>query len=178
MKAIIVILSLLCLSNAAQAHNRHHHRHRPSTGLILPGWPGLGAGWALQMPGKAYTLEQGRPGVVRARSGALAKVASSAVGAFQCVIDALEHEGYPVKFMGGLSAGHMRNSLHHVGLALDINQYARNVTKPHMPSNEISLAHSCGLTSGAEWRHGDSGHFQVGGSHYAGRRHNHRRARR
>jgi hypothetical protein len=52
-------------------------------------------------------------------------------------------------------------------LALDVNQVARNVTRPAMPSNEITLANSCGLISGAQWRWADSGHFQLGG--WAGR---------
>lgn len=101
--------------------------------------------------------------LIRSSSGATAYVAVRAQGSFQCLIGALEGEGYPIKFMGGQSSGHMRNSLHHSGMALDVNQYSRNVTKPHMPRNEITLANSCGLISGAQWRHGDSGHFQSGG---------------
>lgn len=108
-------------------------------------------------------------GTVRSRSGATAHVASHATGAFQCLVDRLEAQGYPVKFMGGWrKRGSVRRSLHPSGLALDINQYSRNVTRPRMPANEIELANSCGLISGAQWRHGDSGHFQVGG--WAGRR--------
>ena len=106
-------------------------------------------------------------GIVRASSGAVARVAAHATESFQCIVNKLEQNGYPVRFMGGLSSGHMRNSLHHVGLALDVNQIARNVTKPRMPGNEIELANSCGLISGAQWRHADSGHFQLGG--YSGR---------
>lgn len=117
-------------------------------------------------------------GIVRAASGATAHVASSATAAFQCVINALEAQGYPVKFMGGYAnGGHIRHSLHYSGLALDVNQLARGVTRPSMPSNEISLANSCGLVSGAQWANNDSGHFQLGGyagngrTHYASRRH-------
>jgi hypothetical protein len=102
-------------------------------------------------------------GIVRASSGAVARVAAHATESFQCIVNSLERHGYPVRFMGGLSSGHMRNSLHHVGLALDVNQIARNVTKPRMPSNEVELANSCGLVSGAQWRNADSGHFQLGG---------------
>jgi len=102
------------------------------------------------------------PGIVRAASGAVAHVASGATAAFQCVINALEQVGYPVRFMGGwASSGHMRHSLHYQGLALDINQIGRNVTRPQMPANEVALANGCGLTSGAQWRHADSGHFQL-----------------
>ena len=106
-------------------------------------------------------------GLVRASNGAVARVAGRATEPFQCIVNRLEQHGYPVRFMGGLSSGHMRNSLHHVGLALDVNQVSRNVTKPRMPGNEIELANSCGLVSGAQWRNADSGHFQLGG--YTGR---------
>lgn len=116
------------------------------------------------------------PGVIRAASGATARVAASATGAFQCLVDRLEAAGYPVRFMGGWRArGSVRGSLHPAGLALDVNQLRRNVTRPAMPSNEIALANGCGLVSGAQWAHGDSGHFQLGGwaggrRHYASRR--------
>jgi len=108
-------------------------------------------------------------GVVRAASGAVARVASHAAGAFQCLVTALERQGYPVRFMGGWRArGSVRGSLHPAGLALDVNQVARNITKPAMPANEISLANACGLVSGAQWANSDSGHFQLGG--WTGRR--------
>lgn len=101
---------------------------------------------------------------VRARSGATAKVASHAAHKFQCLVDRLEAQGYQIKFMGGWrKRGSVRHSLHPAGLALDINQYSRNVVRPRMPSNEIALANACGLISGRQWRHADSGHFQVGG---------------
>lgn len=118
-------------------------------------------------------------GVVRSASGATAHVASHATGAFQCLVSALDRQGYKIRFMGGWRAhGSVRASLHPAGLALDINQYGRNVTRPRMPHNEIALANSCGLISGAQWANADSGHFQLGGwsgrgRHYA-RRHHHR----
>ena len=108
-------------------------------------------------------------GIVRAKSGATARVAAHVAAAFQCVIDKLEGQGYPVRFMGGFArGGHIPGSLHYSGMALDVNQVARNVTRPAMPSNEITLANSCGLVSGAQWRWADSGHFQMGG--WTGRR--------
>jgi hypothetical protein len=123
-------------------------------------------------------------GVIRSVSGATAHVAASATGAFQCLVNALDGQGYQIKFMGGWRAhGSVRGSLHPAGLALDINQLSRNVTRPAMPGNEAALANSCGLISGAQWAHGDSGHFQLGGyagtsnRHYASRRHRHRQAR-
>ena len=101
---------------------------------------------------------------VRSKSGATAQVADRAASAFQCVIDRLEGQGYPVRFMGGYrSHGSVRGSLHPQGLALDINQVGRNRTQPAMPRNEIELAASCGVISGAQWAYGDSGHFQIGG---------------
>ena len=124
-------------------------------------------------------------GVVKAASGAIAYVAASATGAFQCVINSLENQGYPVKFMGGFArGGHIRGSLHYSGLALDINQLGRGVTRPRMPPNEIAIANSCGLISGAQWANNDSGHFQLGGyagngsRHYASSRHHVRYAHR
>ena len=124
-------------------------------------------------------VEAGR-GVVKSASGAVAYVAGSARGAFQCVVDALEAQGYPVREMGGFAnRGHVRHSLHYSGLALDVNQDDRNVTRPPMPANEIELANGCGLVSGRQWRGDpDSGHFQLGGwdghTLIASARHHHR----
>ncbi|MBN9007129.1 MAG: M15 family metallopeptidase [Rhizobiales bacterium] len=103
-------------------------------------------------------------GIVRSVHGASARVASRATGAFQCLVSALDRQGYPIRFMGGYRAhGSVRHSLHPMGLALDINQYGRNRTQPRMPANEVALANSCGLISGAQWASRDSGHFQLGG---------------
>lgn len=103
-------------------------------------------------------------GIVLSTSGATAHVAPRAADAFQCLISALDQQGYPIRFMGGYRAhGSVRHSLHPKGLALDINQYGRNRTRPRMPSNEIALANKCGLISGAQWASSDSGHFQLGG---------------
>lgn len=121
-----------------------------------------------QVPaGLAHVLSEGAGravGIVRSASGAAAHVAPRAAGAFQCLVSALDRQGYPIHFMGGYRAhGSVRHSLHPMGLALDINQYGRNRTRPRMPSDEIALANSCGLISGAQWASGDSGHFQLGG---------------
>ena len=103
--------------------------------------------------------------------------ASRATGAFQCLVSALDRQGYPIRFMGGWRAhGSVHGSLHPAGLALDINQYGRNVTRPRMPRNEIALANSCGLIAGAQWANADSGHFQLGG--WSGGRHEARRRHR
>ncbi len=119
-------------------------------------------------------------GMVRSASGATAHVASRATGAFQCLVSALDRQGYPIRFMGGWRAhGSVHGSLHPAGLALDINQHGRNVTRPRMPRNEIALAKSCGLIAGAQWANADSGHFQLGGWSGRGRHearvHHHRR---
>ncbi|MBN9007224.1 MAG: hypothetical protein J0H40_17640 [Rhizobiales bacterium] len=120
-------------------------------------------------------------GIIRSASGATAHVAARAAGAFQCLVDALDRQGYPIHFMGGWRAhGSVRASLHPAGLALDINQLRRNVTRPRMPRNEIALANACGLISGAQWGWADSGHFQLGGwagrkRHYAMHRHHRRK---
>jgi hypothetical protein len=120
-------------------------------------------------------------GIVRSATGATAHVASRATGAFQCLVSALDRQGYPIRFMGGWRRhGSVRASLHPAGLALDINQYRRNVTRPRMPGNEIALANRCGLISGAQWGWADSGHFQLGGwagrkRHYATHRRHHRK---
>ncbi|MDR6305241.1 hypothetical protein GGQ85_002961 [Nitrobacter vulgaris] len=116
-------------------------------------------------------------GLIRSASGAKAHVANRATGAFQCLVSALDRQGYPIRFMGGWRAhGSVHGSLHPAGLALDINQYGRNVTRPRMPHNEIALANSCGLVAGAQWAHADSGHFQLGG--WSGGRHEARRQHR
>jgi hypothetical protein len=102
--------------------------------------------------------------------GVSTTVAPGAAGPLQCVLNALVARGYPVRFLGGLSRGHMPGSLHHTGMAMDVNQTARNVTRPRMPPDEAALAEGCGAVSGAAWRGSpDSGHFQVGG--WAGRGH-------
>jgi hypothetical protein len=112
---------------------------------------------------------------VRSSNGATASVAHSAAHSFQCIINKLEHQGYKIHFMGGYRRhGSVRASLHPAGLALDINQYSRNVTRPRMPANEIQIANSCGAISGAQWGWKDSGHFQI--ANVASRRH-HRYAR-
>lgn len=117
----------------------------------------------------AFTLLAGSAGSanagnVHAQSGATATVAGDAVGAFQCLISGLDNIGYRIHFMGGWRKhGSVRGSLHPAGLALDINQFARNVTRPRMPEAATGIANSCGLIHGASWRHADAGHFQKGG---------------
>lgn len=95
--------------------------------------------------------------------GVTTTVAPGAAGPLQCVLDALQTRGYPVRFIRGHGRGSVRGSLHPSGHALDVNQTARGRTTPPMPSDEVALARACGAISGASWRNNDSGHFQVGG---------------
>ena len=120
--------------------------------------------WLLCQPAGAATI--GLPG------GPTAEVASVAAGPLQCVMAALRARGYPVRFVRGFGRGSVRGSLHPLGMALDVNQLARNRTRPRMPLDEVSMAAGCGAISGAAWRHADSGHFQVGG--WSGLRRRHR----
>lgn len=117
---------------------------------------------------------------LRTSNGITAHVAERALSAFRCIVGALERVGYPIRALGGYRRhGSVRRSLHPLGLALDINQLRRNVTRPRMPRNEAAMARHCGLISGASWHHGDSGHFQFGSypkrSHQRHRRWRHRR---
>lgn len=113
-------------------------------------------------------------GTIRSRSGATARVANSATPAFQCLIDKLDASGYKINFMGGWRKhGSVRESLHPAGLALDINQYRRNVTRPRIGPDATAMASACGLIHGAVWRNADAGHFQLGG--WAGVHHKHKR---
>lgn len=124
----------------------------------------LTLGAALALPTVAGAATIGLPG------GPTTEVASAGAGPLQCVLTALRAQGYPVRFIGGYrKRGSVRGSLHPAGMALDVNQIGRGRTTPRMPSNEISIATSCGAISGASWRNNDSGHFQVGG--WAGRGH-------
>lgn len=105
---------------------------------------------------------------VRSRSGATAQVAPGARSAFQCLVDKYDAAGVRIVFMGGYGKRPFNYSLHPKGLALDINQYSRNVTRPATPAAATAWARSCGLIHGANWGHADTGHFQLGG--WAGRR--------
>lgn len=148
-------------------------RARETRGKYVARQMGFGAPRAVPTPRRRPASAFGAPshpavsigsGIVRSVSGATARVAASATSAFQCLVTALDHVGYKIAFMGGFSSGHMRHSLHHTGMALDVNQYSRDVTRPPMPSNEIEIANSCGLVSGRQWRgNPDSGHFQKNG---------------
>jgi hypothetical protein len=148
---IIAGLTLICAASDAEARYRNRVQQCIETGTEL-------------QPVCGIVIAERSTGNVRALSGATAHVAASAAGSFQCIVDRLERQGYPIRFMGGWRArGSLRGSLHRAGLAIDINQTGRNRTIPRMPSNEVEIANSCGAISGAQWGHRDSGHFQIGG---------------
>jgi hypothetical protein len=183
MKYLAAMLVFFALFSTAEAHQNRTSGLHPMCNILWPCEVPTRQARREVMPHSKHTKLEGRRhnaraqpdligvaperseiGIVRAASGATAHVASRATGAFQCVVDRLQGQGYPVRFMGGFArSGHIRHSLHYAGLALDVNQIGRNVTHPAMPPNEISIAHSCGLVSGAQWGHADSGHFQLGG---------------
>lgn len=109
-----------------------------------------------------FTIGAAQAGTIRSRSGATAQVSPSATGAFQCLVDKLDATGYQIKFMGGFRRhGSVAASKHPHGLALDINQYARNIVRPALPAGTTAMAAGCGLFHGAIWRRADAGHFEV-----------------
>ena len=105
----------------------------------------------------------GRLSTVRASSGAIACVASSAASAMQGFVSALEATGYRIDFMGGWRAhGSCRGcDMHPRGLAIDINQTGRNRVTRRFPPGVTALAAHYGLLHGAIWEHADTGHFEL-----------------
>jgi len=101
-------------------------------------------------------------GNVRSVSGATATVAGHVSHKFQCLVNKLDRAGYKIKFMGGIRAnGSVPNSKHPRGLALDINQTARNVVTHRFPAGTNEMASSCGLFHGKMWGYADTGHFET-----------------
>lgn len=100
---------------------------------------------------------------VRSRSGVRAHVAPSARKPLQCVIDFVEHRGIHIKAMRGYGAGTVSGSLHPSGRALDINQLARDVTRP-LVSRKVAngAGAACGVISGGIWHDSDVGHWNLG----------------
>jgi hypothetical protein len=100
---------------------------------------------------------------IAAHSGATACVHPRARATFQRFVHALEGAGAQIKFMGGYRPEDYcsKRHMHGCGLALDINQYARNVVRPGLPRSSTQLARQFGLLHGAVWGHPDTGHFEV-----------------
>jgi hypothetical protein len=82
---------------------------------------------------------------------------------FQKLLDWLEQNGYKVAFARGYGRGTVRHSLHPSGMAIDINQVARNRVTRRYPAGTTEYAASLGIFHGSKWRSGDYGHFQIGG---------------
>lgn len=99
---------------------------------------------------------------LKSKSGVRVKVHESAHQRLQCVIDFVESNGVKIRSMRGYGAGTVEASLHPSGWALDINQTHRDVTSPHVPySVSNRAADKCGVVSGARWRDGDNGHWNL-----------------
>lgn len=122
--------------------------------------------------------------IVSSRSGVRVNVSPSAAGSLQCVINYVESHGVRITAMRGYGRGTVRGSLHPGGNALDINQYARNRTRPHVPAHiSNAAADACGVISGARWGYADNGHWNLGITasrhvRYARRHYRYRYARR
>ena len=107
---------------------------------------------------------QARGDTVTSKSGVKVRVASSARAALQCVVDHVEAAGVKIKYMRGVGRGTVRGSRHPAGFALDINQTARDVTRPHVPrAVSNAAADKCGVVSGARWSYSDNGHWNLPG---------------
>lgn len=100
--------------------------------------------------------------IVASRSGIRVRVNPSARAALQCVVDHVEAAGVSIKAMRGYGGGTVRGSLHPAGQAIDINQTARDVTRPHVPRHvSNAAADACGVISGARWGYADNGHWNL-----------------
>jgi len=102
---------------------------------------------------------------VTSASGKVAWVAPSAAGQFQGFVRDLEASGYRIDFMGGWRRhGSCRGcNMHPAGLAIDIDQIARNRLwrGKRLPEAATAIASRWGLLHGAVWRNADAGHFEV-----------------
>lgn len=101
---------------------------------------------------------------IRSKSGATAKVAASHASKFQCLVDKIDNSGYRIRVLGGYRRGICSppRHKHPCGLALDIDQTARDVTLRGFPrSQSTQFAKQCGLHPGSLWNHADTGHFEV-----------------
>lgn len=135
----------MCLTNAPQkAAKQTPRRHRAAR--------------------QATVIDASGNAVVRSSTGIVVRVAPSARAALQCVVDHVERAGVKVKSMRGYGRGSVAASVHPVGMALDINQTARNRTSPHVPpAVSNAAADKCGVISGARWAWKDNGHWNLAG---------------
>lgn len=123
------------------------------------------------------TITSGNAARVCSKSGKCISVAPSAQGKLQCVVNYVESAGVRIAAMRGYGRGTVRASLHPSGRAMDINQTARDVTRPRVPrSVSNAAARECGVVTGNSWCNRDNGHWQVGGHDGCHRRHYAQRA--
>ena len=108
------------------------------------------------------TVDANGNSTVRSSTGIVVRVAPAARASLQCVVDYVERAGVKITSMRGYGRGTVRESVHPIGYALDINQYARNKTRPHVPPGVSNAAgESCGVISGAGWNDKDNGHWNL-----------------
>lgn len=139
-------------------HARHHVRHARRHVHRTRGYQVASLGGVGDFAGVISN------GIVRASTGARARVNPQYASRFQCLVNRLEATGYRIRFMGGYRhtkiAGTRIWSKHASGRAIDINQTGRNRCRGGCP-HFAGIARSCGLTDGKDWHHADAGHFEV-----------------
>lgn len=158
MRIILLTAAAMAFAPPVQAkpiHHRHHQRHHLHH----------------QRHSQKRQDEQHRVrGLVpvTAPGGIVAYVARSAQARFQGFVTALSRI-YHIAFMGGWRAHGScgRCDMHPRGLAIDINQTARNRVIRRFPPGVTALAASYGLLHGAVWKNADTGHFEVAGVHHS-----------
>ena len=144
--AAVAIVSVIAGSSVAEARPRHHPRHHSHH----------------HRHSHHHATDANGNAIVRSRSGVAIRVAPSARAALQCVVDRVEAAGVRIAAMRGYGAGTVRGSLHPSGRAMDINQTARDVTRPAVPrSISNAAADACGVISGARWGYADNGHWNL-----------------
>lgn len=126
--------------------------------LLLPSLANAGGVFGCPPPGAPKAA-------ARAPRGGTAWVHPQAVAAMTCVLRQLDALGVRIvpAYLGGYGCRPYNRSWHPLGLAIDVNQHARNVTDPYIPPQlTVQAAEACGVTSGAVWRYSpDNGHFEM-----------------
>lgn len=135
----------VCLTTSADGTKRISKRHA-----------------AKRTPKSRVVVDASGNNVVRSSTGITVRVAPAARASLQCVVDHVERAGVRVASMRGYGRGSVRASVHPIGYALDINQYRRNGTRPHIPPAVSNAAgEACGVISGAAWGDKDNGHWNL-----------------
>lgn len=130
--------------------------------LVSSSFAFLGASGLFTEIAHSGDCAQGPKALLKSSNGKKAYVHPSAVKPFECLLKGLDGIRYPIKFVGGYGCRPLRTSNHPRGLAIDVNQYSRDVTKPNVYGwNATKVANSCNLTHGAVWRNPDAGHFEI-----------------